>query len=662
MRALFTSLATRLGALLLITGLSLAALVWQALRTSDRVTEAVEVLEGDLERLAGDVLDIFWLVGEIRYDVVQIQQWFSDLAATRGEDGLDDGADKAREFAAKLERDLAEAKAIAARLGDRELVARLEAVAARVPAYVEQGARLARAYVEGGTSAGNAVMPEFDAEAEAITGAVLELLTALGELRDTAVSRVLEEAEGAHVAVQEAKGAAFFWAPPALLSLMMLAFYVAFGVVRPLRRLAAAIVGENGASVEIPDRKRKDEIGQLARMLLRYRENIERAAEERAEALRNLAGNLERNLTESVAELERGTRRMCEESAMVAASSDSFGEASERTMASAQQARALASDVAGGTTQLAEAIGEISRQVGEASRATGEVVTIGEATRETLDRLSELARSIDDITRTIADIAEQTNLLALNATIEAARAGEAGKGFAVVAGEVKALAQQTAKATEDIGRRIATVQETSGEAVEAVGRIVGHIGEIDRITAAIAAAVEEQHATTKDIDGSVSRVAGEVERISEDSATHAEEAKANRERARRVESLAHELDRVAAELRTTLVRLVRTAAPEVDRRSEPRRQASIPVRVEYGGGRHEARAVDVSRHGLRLDRALKGVDLGTRVRILDLLEQPVSAEIVTLSRQGTHLSLEEGLGERILARIGRSDSAIRESA
>ena len=656
MRTFFASLAVRLGILLIVTAGALAALSWQAVKTSDRVIGSIETLNRDLDRLAGDVLRFFQLGGEIRYDVVQIQQWFTDLAATRGEDGLDDGAEKALEFAAELERDLTEAKAIAARLGDRDLIARLEAVHERAPAYVAQGERLARAYVEGGTSVGNAMMREFDAEAEAITEAVVQLLTAASELRDRAVERVLEEAHAAHFAGEEAKNATFIWAPAALASLIVLGLYIVFGVAWPLRRLTAALAGGNEAATKVPGCARKDEIGELARMLARFRESVERAAEERAKALEGLAENLERNLGESVAELEHLTRRMSEQATMVAASSDAFNEAGERTMASARQARELASGVATGTSQLAEAIGEISQRVGEASRSTGEVVGIGETTRDTLDRLSELARSIDDITRTIAEIAEQTNLLALNATIEAARAGEAGKGFAVVAQEVKALAQQTAKATEDIGRRITSVQETSAEAVEAVARIIDHIGGIDRITAAIAAAVEEQHATTKDIGESVARVAGEVEKISSESATHADEAKANRERARRVEEFARKLDATAAELRATLVRLVRTSAPEIDRRAEPRYEAGIPVRVEHDGGGRDMRVIDLSRGGLRLEGALAGVAPGARVRILGLLEDPVSGKIVTLSRQGTHIALEEGetVRERIVARIGRA--------
>ncbi len=645
MRFPFTGLPTKLGAFLLITGIAVGDLAWQTLRSTGEVGSSLEVLDHDLDRLAGDVLEFTHLAGEIRYDMVQVWQWFTDLSATRGENGLDDGEVKALAYATRLKEDLARAKEIARRLGREELVTSIATIEQRVPGFVEKGRKLAHAYLEGGTAAGNAYMPEFDTEAEAMTGAVAAFMNIVRELRDQTMNEVLEEAHRVREAAAQARSRALFWGPAALLTLALLAGYLILGVIRPLQHLTTATSGGR-AEAGLPCLSRRDEIGDLARALAGFRKRVETAAEERAEALRALAENLETNLTGSVAELEAFTRRMREEASGVAASVSAFGESSERMVASAHNARELASGVAAGTSQLAEAVGEISRRLGEASHTTGEVVSIGENTRATLDRLSELARSIGDVTRTIAEIAEQTNLLALNATIEAARAGEAGKGFAVVASEVKALAQQTAEATEDIGRRIANVQEASGEAVGAVTRIVDRIGEIDRITATIAAAVEQQHATTRDIGANVAHAAQEVERISEEIATYAEEARANRERAGRVETFARRLDEAAAELRATLVRLVRTASPEVDRRGEPRQPVSIAVEVECGGRRHEARVVDISPSGLRLEPPPSGIAPRARVRVHGLLAAPLTGEVVAISQNGLHLALELGTEER----------------
>ncbi len=646
MRAFFSSLSVRLGVLLIITGLAVGVLAWKAVKIGDTVSNATKSLETDLDRMAHDVLEFTSLVGEIRFDVVQIQQWFSDLSATRGEDGLDDGDEKAFEFADKLKKDLAAAREIARRLGDPTLLARLDAVEKRAPVYVEQGARMARAYVERGTSAGNAVMPDFDAKAEAITEAVADLMGTVRTLRDQAAEAVLSEAHAVHDSAANARRSALLWAPTAFLMLLALAVYLTLGITWPLRRLAIAAEAGESDDGALPGHRRVDEIGLLSRAIAGFCERVERAASERAESMKSLAENLERNLRDSVADLQDFTRKMCEEAEAVASSTLTFGEASEQMVGSARQAREMAHGVASGTSQLAEAIGEISHQVTEASRTTGDVVAIGQGTRETLDRLSELARSVDDITQTIADIAEQTNLLALNATIEAARAGDAGKGFAVVAQEVKNLAQQTAQSTEDIGRRIANVQEASGEAVRAVGEIVDRIGEIDRITAAIAAAVEEQHATTKDIGESVGQTAQEVEGISEQVAGFAEKAQENQERARRVEGFARRLDDTAAELRAILVRLVRTAAPEVNRRKDERRAVSVAVQLEWDGERYPVSVVDLSASGVRVEGGPSDLPAGSQVRIHELLSQAVTGQVRAVSRDGIHIALKLSQAQR----------------
>jgi methyl-accepting chemotaxis protein len=152
-------------------------------------------------------------------------------------------------------------------------------------------------------------------------------------------------------------------------------------------------------------------------------------------------------------------------------------------------------------------IGEIARSANVAAREATEAVAAVEATTGTMDKLSESSRQIGDVVRLITSIAEQTNLLALNATIEAARAGDAGKGFAVVADEVKQLAQETARATEDISKRVETIQQDAVQAGEAILSVAGVITRINEFQATIASAVEEQTATTQAINAGVSLAA-----------------------------------------------------------------------------------------------------------------------------------------------------------
>src|SRR4051812_8732809 len=176
-------------------------------------------------------------------------------------------------------------------------------------------------------------------------------------------------------------------------------------------------------------------------------------------------------------------------------------------VASADEVASSVDTVATGSRQMEAAIREISRNASDASRVAGQAVTVAETTTKTVGKLGDSSQEIATVIKLINGIAEQTNLLALNATIEAARAGEAGKGFAVVASEVKELAQETARATEDISRRVEAIQADTAGAVEAISQISTVIGEINGFQATIAAAVEEQTATTNEMNRNVAEAA-----------------------------------------------------------------------------------------------------------------------------------------------------------
>ena len=183
----------------------------------------------------------------------------------------------------------------------------------------------------------------------------------------------------------------------------------------------------------------------------------------------------------------------------MSSSAEETARQSQAVAAASEEATVNVQTVASAAEEMSNAIAEISRQVSQSTEISGRAVAEASKTNETVEGLSEAAQKIGDVVQLISDIAEQTNLLALNATIEAARAGEAGKGFAVVASEVKSLAQQTAKATEDISNQIGGIQTETNGAVEAIGNIGKTIEEISEIATAIASAVEEQSAATQEI-------------------------------------------------------------------------------------------------------------------------------------------------------------------
>jgi methyl-accepting chemotaxis protein len=182
--------------------------------------------------------------------------------------------------------------------------------------------------------------------------------------------------------------------------------------------------------------------------------------------------------------------------------------------AATEQASSNVQTVATAAEELSASVGEIGRQVAQSNRIAGKAVEEAERTNETVKSLSEAAQKIGKVVELINSIASQTNLLALNATIEAARAGEAGKGFAVVASEVKSLANQTARATEDIGQQISGMQQISNEAVRAIQAISATITEINEIATAIAAAIEEQGAATQEIARNVQQAAVGTQEVS----------------------------------------------------------------------------------------------------------------------------------------------------
>ncbi|GAB6902814.1 methyl-accepting chemotaxis protein [Kineosporia succinea] len=209
------------------------------------------------------------------------------------------------------------------------------------------------------------------------------------------------------------------------------------------------------------------------------------------------------------------------------------GGASEQTSTQMGQVSATANEVsaniqavAAGSEQMGASIGEIARSAGDAAREATAAVNAVESTTGTMNKLGESSREIGDVIKLITSIAEQTNLLALNATIEAARAGDAGKGFAVVADEVKQLAQETARATEDISTRVETIQTDAVQAGEAIQSVAAVINRINEYQATIASAVEEQSATTQAINAGVNEAAGGSTEIADSIATAARNAAA----------------------------------------------------------------------------------------------------------------------------------------
>ena len=211
---------------------------------------------------------------------------------------------------------------------------------------------------------------------------------------------------------------------------------------------------------------------------------------------------------ELVKAFEEGVKRAVE---AVSASAGDMEVTAQSLAANAEQTSQQTTTVSSATEELSASVGEIARQISESTRAVGSAVDAAGKSEKMVSDLLAAAQKVGEVTMIIADIAEQTNLLALNATIEAARAGEAGKGFAVVASEVKSLANQTAKATDEIAQQIKEIQDSTNTTAESIGEIANIIAKVNEIGTSISSAVEEQSAATQEVSVNISGVAQATE-------------------------------------------------------------------------------------------------------------------------------------------------------
>ena len=457
------------------------------------------------------VVDLVTTIKDVEIHVVQVQQFLTDVSATRDPEAFTE----AKEHAEAFQVDSQKAIALAAALNLPQVTQKLEKVRAGFPAYYDLGQQMADAYIRDGVEGGNQFMRKFDGTAEAMSTDVASLV----EVTQAAVTQMTVQLTGTFAELEE-EGHQILTVflmvgAVALLGCGGLAIGFLVWVSRPLNRIESAMrrLADGDIDTPLPLHGKRDEIGAmiLALTVFRSAEQDRRSLAAQRAQQDAMAAADRKVLRETLAQKFQNTvgtliRQQAQAAQALRISAQSMATASKQTVDQAIVMAALADDtadnvktIAAATEELAASVGEIGHQV---ERAT-DINTRARNQTETADaevrQLTDAAAQIGDVVSLIQSIAGQTNLLALNATIEAARAGDAGKGFAVVASEVKNLANQTAGATQDIIARISDMRASVEASAEALKQVSGTVGDSHAISGSISSAVTQQGMTAQEI-------------------------------------------------------------------------------------------------------------------------------------------------------------------
>jgi methyl-accepting chemotaxis protein len=423
---------------------------------------------------------------------------------------------------------------------------------------------------------------------------------------------------------------------------VMLAALIVMGLLGTItlviaRKMSAALVamttsvtrlGEGDFEIELPGLDRRDELGDMARSIARFKIKIaekvvadavlddqrrQLAEDGKRNALKQMAETVERETTAAVSEVSARTGEMAGKAAQMTGSAVLLAENSNSVAAAAEEALTTAQIVATASAQLSLSIAGIASQVSASRRLTTEAVAASTTAQSTIAKLSQAANRVGAVTNLISEIASQTNLLALNATIEAARAGSAGRGFAVVAGEVKSLAEQTAKATTEIAQQISEIQQATEQSVASMNGISDVIRNVESVSSAIALAIEEQSSVTREIARTVEETSQAARQVAQQITAVSSEAVETGRRASDIRDGSADIAGKVDNLRAILIRVIRTSTADVDRRMFVRLEVGCHGTIEVQGKSYRVVVRDLSEGGALIDESMPAAGMGNQI-------------------------------------------------